>query len=106
MILLTILDTLQLEQPYYDYAVDIQAKAAEEMDDNKYEAMVKDLEHNLEAAIEPFEKCYEASQDPEIKAVVAEYLKNIYFRFREKNEQYKAGYEKYNALSQKTEKPE
>lgn len=91
---------------HYDYAVDIQAKAAEEMDDTKYEAMVKELESNLEAAIEPFEKCFNASQDQEIKAVVAEYLKNIYFRFREKNDEYMAGYEKYNAISQKAEKPE
>lgn len=91
---------------YYDHAVELQAKAADEMDDAKYETLLKDLEHNLEAAIEPFEKCFAASKDEEIKAVVAEYLKNIYFRFREKNETYMAGYEKYNALSQKAAKPE
>lgn len=90
---------------YYDYAVDLQAKAAEEMDDTKYEAMVKDLEKSLEAAIEPFEKCFEASEDQEIKAVVAEYLKNIYFRFREKKDEYMAGYEKYNSYSQKASAP-
>ena len=91
---------------HYDYAVSIQAKAAEEMDDTKYEAMVKDLEKNLEEAIDPFEKCFKASQDEEIKSVVVEYLKNIYFRFREKNDEYKAGYDKYNALSQKNGKSE
>lgn len=91
---------------YYDHAVDVQAKAADEMDDTKYEALVKELELNLEAAIIPFEKCFEASKDEEIRAVVAEYLKNIYFRFREKNDEYMAGYEKYNAISQKAAKPE
>ena len=88
---------------YYDNAVELQAKAADEMDDAKYEAMVKELEANLEAAIEPFEKCFDATQDAEIKAVVAEYLKNIYFRFREKSAEYMAGYEKYNSYATKTE---
>jgi tetratricopeptide (TPR) repeat protein len=86
---------------YYDKAVDIQVKASEELDDAKYEALVKDLEKNLEAALDPFEKCYEASTDEEIKAVVAEYLKNIYFRFREKSPEYMAKFEKFNALSRK-----
>ncbi len=83
---------------YYDKAVEIQTKASDEMDDKKYEAMVKQLEEYLEAAIVPFEKCYEVSTDKEIKAVVAEYLKNIFFRFREKGDSFKAGYEKYNAI--------
>ena len=83
---------------YYDKAVEIQTKASDEMDDKKYEEMVKQLEGYLEAAIIPFEKCYEVSTDKEIKAVVAEYLKNIFFRFREKGDSFKAGYEKYNAI--------
>jgi tetratricopeptide (TPR) repeat protein len=83
---------------YYDTAVDIQTKAADEMDDKKYEAMLKQLEEYLESAIEPFEKAYAVAQDSDVKAIVAEYLKNIYFRFREKGESYKAGYEKYNAI--------
>lgn len=88
---------------FYDKAVELQAKAADEMDDSKYEALVKELEVNLEAAIEPFEKCFAASGDQEIKSVVAEYLKNIYFRFREKNDEYMASYQKYNAMTQKQE---
>lgn len=88
---------------YYDHAVELQAKAAEEMDDTKYEAMVKELEEKLESAIVPFEKCFAAADDPEIKNVVAEYLKNIYFRFREKSNEYMAGYEKYNNYANKEE---
>lgn len=86
---------------YYDNAVELQTKASEELDDAKYEALVKQLEQQLEAAIEPFEKCYATTNDQEVKSVVAEYLKNIYFRFREKSEAYKAGYEKYNAIVEK-----
>lgn len=83
---------------YYDLAVDIQAKAANEVDDAKYMNLVKELEKNLELAIEPFEKCLKITSDSEIRSVVAEYLKNIFFRFREKNEDYKAKYEFYNNL--------
>lgn len=83
---------------YYDTAVDIQTKAADEMDDKKYEEMVKQLENYLELAIEPFEKAYSIAQDEDVKAIVVEYLKNIYFRFREKSDAFKAGYEKYNAI--------
>ncbi|MDD2490583.1 MAG: tetratricopeptide repeat protein [Bacteroidales bacterium] len=83
---------------YYDTAVDLQTKAADEMDDKKYEEMVKQLEQYLELAIEPFENAYNVAQDADVKAIVAEYLKNIYFRFREKGENFKAGYDKYNAI--------
>ena len=89
---------------YYDRAVDIQTKATEEMDDAKYEALVKQLEENLEAAIVPFESCFSICPDQEIKMVVAEYLKNIYFRFREKSEEYKANYEKFNSFLESSKK--
>lgn len=88
---------------YYDRAVDLQVKAADEMDDPKYDKLIEQLEDSLLAAIDPFEKCYDASDDEEIKLVVAEYLKNIYFRFREKNEEFLAGYEKYNAISHRND---
>lgn len=87
---------------YYDKAVEIQGKAADEMDDKKYEEMLKQLEQYLDMSIAPFEKCFELTQDKEIKAVCAEYLKNIYFRFREKGENYKAGYDKFNAYYEST----
>ena len=74
---------------YYDRAVDIQTTASNEVDDAKYEALVKQLEGNLIAAIEPFEACFAACPDKEVKLVVAEYLKNIYFRFRDKDASYK-----------------
>jgi len=68
------------------------------MDDAKYEELVKQLEENLIAAIKPFESCFSICPDPEIKVVVAEYLKNIYFRFRETSEEFKANYDKYNSF--------
>lgn len=89
---------------YYDRAVDIQTAAAEEVDDTKYEALVKQLEENLISAIEPFESCFANTSDNEVKLVVAEYLKNIYFRFREKDESYKAGLDKYTAYLNENKK--
>ena len=89
---------------YYDRAVDIQTAAAEEVDDTKYEALVKQLEENLIAAIEPFESCFSNTSDNEVKLVVAEYLKNIYFRFRDKDASYKEGLDKYTAYLNENKK--
>ena len=68
------------------------------MDDNKYLKMVEELDQMLENAIAPFEKSFELIEDEEIKLVVVEYLKNIYFRLRTKSPEYEAAYEKYNAM--------
>ena len=67
---------------YYDHAVELQEKANAEMDDAKYTAFINDMNAALKTAIEPFEESFKKSDDPEIKKAVAEYLKNIYFRFR------------------------
>ncbi len=81
---------------YYDWAVDLQDKAQNELDDNKYNALLEQMEKTLENAIVPFEKAFEISEDADIKLACAEYLKNIYFRFREKGDSYQANYDKFN----------
>ncbi|MBR5100173.1 MAG: hypothetical protein IKX34_02580 [Bacteroidales bacterium] len=83
---------------YYDKAIEIQNKASEELDDNKYFALVKELDETLEKAIDPFEKAFAKTEDNELKGAVAEYLKNIYFRLREKNPEYEALSKKYEAF--------
>lgn len=90
--------TLGLGILYYDQAIEIQTKASEELDDNKYYALIQELDATLEKAIEPFEHSFNATQDDELKAAVAEYLKNIYFRLREKNPDYEALSKKYEAF--------
>ena len=85
-------------QSYYDRAVDIQTAASDELDDNKYMKMVEELDQMLENAIAPFEKSFELAQEQELKDVVVEYLKNIYFRLRTKSPEYEAAYEKYNQM--------
>lgn len=88
--------TLSVGIMYYEKAVDIQTKASDELDDSKYMALMKEFEASLEKAVEPFETTFAKSDDPEIKSAVAEYLKNIYFRFRSKGDQFQQAYDKYN----------
>ncbi|MCI1720738.1 MAG: tetratricopeptide repeat protein [Bacteroidales bacterium] len=81
---------------YYSMGLELQEKAAMETDDAKYNALNEQLNQCLEKAIVPFEKAFSIAKDKEVQKYCAEYLKNIYFRFRDKNETYKAGYDKYN----------
>jgi len=80
---------------FYEKAVELQNKANEEFDDAKYTALNNEMENSLEKSIEPFAKAFETSDDVQIKVAVAEYLKNIYFRLRAKNDSYQSLYEKY-----------
>ena len=79
----------------YNQAVDIQDKAQNEFDDAKYAALVTDFEKSLKGCIEPFEKAFEVSKDEEVKASIAEYLKNACYRFREENPEFAQKYQKY-----------
>ena len=82
---------------FYELAVSIQDKASTEVDDAKYMAMMGEFETALKSCIAPFEKAYEISKDAEVKASVAEYLKNACFRFRTESPEMQAKYEKYAA---------
>ena len=83
---------------YYNQAIEIQDKAAAELDNAKYEALVEEFEKALLNALEPFEKAFAISKDDSIRVNVAEYLKNIYYRFSTKGADYEAGYNKYNEI--------
>ena len=83
---------------YYNLAIELQEKAANEFDDKKYEAIVKEFEAALKSAIEPFEKAYAVSKDNDIRVNVAEYLKNIYYRFSSDSQEYMDAYKKYDEV--------
>ena len=83
---------------YYELALEYQDKAQNEFDDKKYMALVAEFEKALESAYEPFEKAFNISKDESIKINIAEYLKNICYRFREKDPKYEAGFEKYSNI--------
>ena len=84
---------------FYDEALEYQDKANAELDDAKYNKLLEEVNNSLKKAIEPFEKSYElAKGDPELQVAIAEYLKNIYFRFRNQSDEYMAQFEKYNKI--------
>lgn len=81
---------------YYDRAVELSEKASQELDDAKYAVLVKEYEQVLLDAIEPFEKAFEVTSNPDVKMNCAEYLKNIYYRFSSVEDKYMQGYNKFN----------
>ena len=83
---------------YYNLAIEIQEKANLEFDDNKYRVLVEQFEAALLNALHPFEKAYAVSADSNLKVSIAEYLKNIYYRFNTKGPEYEAGYKKYSEV--------
>ena len=85
-------------QMYYDKALELQEKAQNELDDTKYMALVQDFEVTLKKCIDPFEQAYVVCEDASIKSTIAEYLKQVYYRFRDQDPKFQAGYEKYNAI--------
>ena len=83
---------------YYEQAIELQEKASNELDDKKYNALVVEFEQALKNALEPFEKAYAVSKDNSLKVNIAEYLKNIYYRFSSNGPEYEAGYKKYDEV--------
>ena len=83
---------------FYNMAIDVQTKAQEELDDNKYMALVEEFEKDLKSCIDPFEKAFNMTKDDSIKTSIAEYLKQAFYRFRDADPKYMEGYEKYNAI--------
>ena len=83
---------------FYNIAIEIQDQAANELDDKKYMALVEKFEETLLKSLEPFEKAFAVSADNGLKVNIAEYLKNIYYRFISKGADYEAGYKKYDEI--------
>ncbi len=83
---------------YYTLALDLQTKAQDEMDDAKYTELTKQMEQALKDAIAPFERAFAVAETSDLKSAVAEYLKQIYFRFRDEKPEYQSSYEKYNEM--------
>ncbi len=83
---------------YYELAVELQEKASNEMDDAKWVELNKQFEKALKDAIDPFEKAYAIAKDDAMKVNIAEYLKNIYYRFSSDGQEWMDGYNKYNEI--------
>ncbi len=81
---------------YFNKGVDLQNKASEELDDAKYEALMKQANDEFKEAIPYLEKAYELNKD---EKTVVDSLKSIYFRFRNDSQEMMDKYNKYNELS-------
>ena len=64
----------------------------------KYDQLNAQLTEVYISALEPFEKCYEVSQIPEVKLAAADYLKRLNFQLRNVDAKYQAAYEKWDAI--------
>ena len=64
----------------------------------KYDELNAQLIEVYKGAIEPFEKCYEVSSNPDVKAAAADFLKRLNFQLRNVDPKYQADYEKWNGI--------
>ena len=89
---------------YYNIAIELQEAAAAELNDAKWLELNKQFTVALKNALEPFEQAYNVSKDDSLRVNIAEYLKNIYYRFSSDGPEWEEGYKKYNEIV-KTGKP-
>lgn len=82
---------------FFEEAVKYQEEAQNEFNDRKYMALVEKCDEALKNAMPALEKGFEVTQEKATKIGLAEYLKNIYFRFRDQAE-YQAKYDQYNSF--------
>ena len=65
----------------------------------EYDAKMAEIEQALKNAVPAFETCYAKATDEALKGAAADFLKRVYFALRNAGDEYKAGYEKYNAIA-------
>lgn len=85
---------------YYDQMIAV-AEEANALDYSKwkeYDALMVKYYEAAEAAVEPFETVYAQTQAPDLKYNIAQYLRDIYFRLRNKDQKYTENYEVYNEV--------
>lgn len=83
---------------YFELAVDVQNEI-DKLDFNDikgYEVLSQKMDDYLHQAIAPFEKAFEITKNEGVKDNTAQALKQIYFRFREKGDEYAQNYAKYD----------
>jgi len=75
-------------------------QAQEELDDAKYNALLEKCAENYKLSLVAFEKAFNLTKSEDLKKSIAEYLKQLYFKFRNESPEYLAGYDKYNKFLQ------
>ena len=64
----------------------------------EYDAKMEEISQALKNAAPAFEACYAKATNEDLKGAAADFLKRVYFALRNEGEEYKAAYEKYNAI--------
>ena len=87
---------------WFNRALEIQeeANALPYSEYKKYDALQEELSATLKKCLKPFETAFEVSENDAVKQSAADYLKRIYFIFRNESAENKANYEKYEAYLQ------
>lgn len=71
---------------YYNKAIELQNLAANELDDDKYNRLLEEMNDNLVNSCETLEKAFSVTKDLSIKISIAEYLYNIYNHFSDEEQ--------------------
>ena len=64
----------------------------------EYDAKMEEISQALKNAAPAFETCYAKTSNEDLKGAAADFLKRVYFALRNEGDDYKAAYEKYNAI--------
>ena len=84
---------------YYNIALELQEKASDPaLSWDAWEELNKEFAQYLKNALEPFEAAYNISKDNSLKVNIADFLKNIYYRFSTEGPEWEEGYKKYNEV--------
>ena len=84
---------------YYNIALDLQEKASDpSLSWKAWEDMNKLFSEYLKKCVEPFETAYNISKDDALKVNIADFLKNVYYRFYDEGPEWKTGYDKYSTV--------
>ena len=75
-----------------------EAKALPMNADKEYDAKMEEISQALKNAAPAFETCYAKTSNEDLKGAAADFLKRVYFALRNEGDEYKAAYEKYNAI--------
>ena len=104
-------------EPKYDFAYygkgNVALKQAEDLiaerdaldvrEWKKYDELNEKVTQVYIGAVEPFEKCYEISQNEAVKGAAADFLKRLCFTLRNIDPKYQEGYDKWSKIVDATE---
>ena len=84
---------------YYSIAIELQEKASDPaLSWKAWEEMNKLFADYLKKSVEPFETAYNMTKSDELKVNIANFLKEIYYRFYDEGPEWKTGYDKYSTV--------